>query len=486
MKRIIALICVMFIVFGACCGCNPDSASSGDDGASSTTNSDSQVSAGNDSTASSDNQSSGEGGYTRPTPNLGGKTIKVLAWFPNYVKSKKGESAFGDAYKDAIAAVEKELNFKFQWNFVSSDELSSIVISHAASGSREEDIVMPVLWNTSSLYTSRSLVDLNTVKSVDTSASYWNQTANKLLTANGIQRAAIGNFCNIMSEETVAVWFNKRLISELKLENPYDLVKSNKWTVSKLREMAKAATNPSNEQFGITTLDYKIGFGKYVLAANNQQFLTKQSNGTYKYNMSTELCDTLDYIQSWIFDDKSICTVQEQEAQRATFKNGKSLFYVFQVSELNRFTDMKDDFGIVPFPRGDKVSEYRGQIHFSTITCGIPVTVKGDDLYNAGAVLQALAYHSDGLAKKRESELKSRYMRDSESREMFDKYISKCGVLEPDSLAATPRQPEIEAGTTHILGDVCGDSNQSASTLMSRNKMSTMSAILQFNNAISK
>ena len=202
--------------------------------------------------------------------------------------------------------------------------------------------------------------------------------------------------------------------------------------------------------------------------------------------MSTELCNTLDYIQSWIFDDKSICTVQEQEAQRATFKNGKSLFYVFQVSELNRFTDMKDDFGIVPFPRGDKVSEYRGQIHFSTITCGIPVTVKGDDLYNAGAVLQALAYHSDGLAKKRESELKSRYMRDSESREMFDKYISKCGVLEPDSLAATPRQPEIEAGTTHILGQVCGDSNQSASTLMSRNKMSTMSAILQFNNAISK
>ena len=78
MKRIIALICVMFIVFGACCGCNRASASSGDAGASSTTNSDSQVSAGNDSTASSDNQSSGEGGYTRPTPNLGGKTIKVL------------------------------------------------------------------------------------------------------------------------------------------------------------------------------------------------------------------------------------------------------------------------------------------------------------------------------------------------------------------------------------------------------------------------
>lgn len=389
--------------------------------------------------------------------DLNGKTVTVASWID--FNNSDDSSAVAAARRDYFAQMEKELNCKLEWKIYDKETLTSQLITTALANDKFCDIAIPVMWNTASVLTNKAFVDLNSIKSVDLTADYYDQNINDLLDIGGVQRAAsCGLLCTPVSE-TAAVVFNKRILSECGLENPYKLHTEGKWTVSKLREMAKKATKDLdgvsgmsiNDQYGITTLD-TVALAQDILAADNVCTITKTRGNNFSYNLNDEkVVNALKYTQDWFCNDASIFINSNQDAQHEQFSSGKALFYVFQLSYLEKFKDMKDNYGIVPFPRGDEAKEYNGLMNWNTSLMGIPSTVSEADREDIGYVFEALAYYSRNDNKNRTDELIGRYVRDDESVEMLN-IISSSGVHTPDLIIATPRIENVYYALNQVIG----------------------------------
>ena len=204
-------------------------------------------------------------------------------------------------------------------------------------------------------------------------------------------------------------------------------------------------------QYGITTLDPNA-LAQDILAANNAYTITKTKGKNFSYNLNDEkVVNSLKYTQDWFCNDASVLMNSNQDTQHEQFASGKALFYVFQLSYLEKFKDMKDTYGIVPFPRGDESKDYTGLMNWNTSLMGIPSTVSKADREAVGYVYEALAYYSKNDNKNRTEELIGRYVRDDESVKMLD-VISSTGIHTPDLIIATPRMESISNALNQITG----------------------------------
>ena len=464
MKKVFTFI--LAIVITACClsmaGCGEKDAGS-DSGTSSGTESSQSVKA-----------------------NLGGKTVTVATWRD----FKNANDNIGAERVKYFEKLEKDLDCKLDFQITDKETITQQLITTAMSGTKFCDIAIGVMWNTASVLTNRAFADLNKIDTVHLDRDYYDQNMNTILDINGIQRAAsCGLTCTPVSE-TAAVVFNKRILKECGLENPYDLYKNNKWTLSKMREMAKTATKDLdgvagmgiNDQYGITTLD-TVAFAKNILTASDAYLIAKEKGGSFVYNMGDDkIINNLKFAQDWIGRDNSIFINSSQDAQHAQFSNGKALFYTFQLSYLSKFTEMKDDYGIVPFPRGDEVDKYIGQMNWNTSLMGIPVTVGKDEINDIGSVFEALASYSASDNETMKNTLAGRFARDEESIEMMQ-VISETGRHTADLVLATPRMEAIEAATTAVFSGV-NDATRDIAQLIASTRNSGKSAIALANAAL--
>ena len=448
----------------------------------------------NKKTSSGGNTSSGGSASTaeRSIRNLNGRTV-TIATTDNYGDRKTGESETDDKRLEYFKKIENELNCKIEWVSYGNEELTTKLITTALSGDKFCDIAIPIFWNTAANFTNKVLVDLNTVDTLNMKADYWHQPTNELLSVNGVLRASACGLTCLPVNETAAVVFNKRIIKEMNLENPYELYKNGKWTVEKLREMAKKATKDldgvsgmtKNDQWGITTLD-RTALTQDIYTAYGFRTITKNGTGVYQYNMNnSDFITHLKWIQDWYCNDASIFVNDDQDAQHAQFSNGKALFYIFQLNYLSKFKNMTDDYGVVPFPMGSDKDNYAGLMNWNTRLMGIPVTVKGEELLDAGSVMQALAYYSKDDNNNKKQEIVGRYLRDSESIEMLDK-ISETGIHVPELFIATARFQSIQQNTTWIAFAGVSDPTYDFAQKIAETKNTANSLIAEFSASIAK
>jgi len=101
---------------------------------------------------------------------------------------------------------------------------------------------------------------------------------------------------------------------------------------------------------------------------------------------------------------------------------GRLLFGAWALTEISSLRESEQDFGILPFPKYDLAQENYHCIISTSLTpmASIPVTNPEPD--KAGLILEAMAYYSvDTLTYAYyDKALNGRYIRDTESGEMFD------------------------------------------------------------------
>jgi len=251
--------------------------------------------------------------------------------------------------------------------------------------------------------------------------------------------------------------------------------------------MAKLATKDTDgkqgmtvyDQWGLVAIDSVGAFGQYVLAANNAQLITKDAKGIH-YNMaSTSVINTFQYVQDWICKDNSMYKNSDLEAKRNLFINGNALFYSFCLGDIKIFNNMKDDFGVVPFPKGNNQSDYVGNIDWNRSVLAVPVNIEGQDLDDVGYLLDSLARHSENEQTVYLNELKNRYTRDTESKGMID-IIDKTARLEITQLIGSTANPELFNATYKIQWDVLGDSSKSPAEYIAQYKTVGKTAVADY------
>ncbi|MCL2518941.1 MAG: hypothetical protein FWF15_10305, partial [Oscillospiraceae bacterium] len=179
--------------------------------------------------------------------NFNGYTFNVLIrdtgdeWTPRDVFAEKEN---GDLINDAVyrrnRVIEEKYNFKIEQKVV-FEYIGNPITKAVASGDNEFDIAYPFLCDVPDLAQKGYFVDLLRVPNLDLTRLWWDAKATAALSVGGKLYFTAGDLMLMNFDACPGILFNKTLLDDNNLQNPYDLVDKNEWTINKLYEMSRAA-----------------------------------------------------------------------------------------------------------------------------------------------------------------------------------------------------------------------------------------------------
>ena len=282
------------------------------------------------------------------------------------------------------------------------------------------------------------MVDLKKVDYIDMTKPWWNQDSVKGLSMGNRLFFVHGDIMIMDNDATEAMIFNKKLIADLGLESPYNLVRNGTWTLDKLNEYMTAGWKDLtgdgddklniNDRFGLVCqLDSITSF----MRGADVTMGTKDANDYPVDNFQNQrMYDALDRIYDLINSPYSInlhnYEGKMQEGvytyQTNMFSNNQALLSWIRLRVVETLRGMEADFGIIPMPKLNEAQEkYYSSINVHTSTAiSIPETCS--DISRAGFVLEALSAESRYTLQPAyyEIALRGKYARDDESQEMLD------------------------------------------------------------------
>jgi len=326
--------------------------------------------------------------------------------------------------------IEDLLNIKINgtWSLTAySDASKSLTANETAY-----DVVMTYMHDTISLAQQGFMMDLLALKYLDLEKPWWDQRANDNLMINGKLFLTTGDLSILDKDCTMAIFFNKKMVSDYELESPYQLVFDNKWTIDKVFEMGGAVTEDVNgdgklgkeDQWGLTIASnapHSMFFGA-------GERIAKNVNGELQIVMyNPRSVDVLDKIFGHVGDLK-IYTNRIDDTSYATvnkmFLESRAMIVTYAVVSISdiKVRDAEFEFGILPYPLYDETQDgYNNFISTSLVaSTSVPYNCRNTDM--VGAALEAMAYYSTDTLKVAyyDTALKTRYARDNESGDMLD------------------------------------------------------------------
>jgi len=228
-------------------------------------------------------------------------------------------------------------------------------------------------------------------------------------------------------------YFNQDMITDLQLDNPYDLVSEGTWTLDTFNEMAVSAyvdhngdgNTDENDQFGfvIQNENHATNF----VNSSGLKVAQRDDNGIPQVMLGSEAIINLTERFNGYMKQPGFATKADQSAAYSTmFQDNLTLFATGEFGNAETYRETEFTFGIIPFPKySAEQSEYVTSARSTFSGFAVPVSA---DLTTCAAVLEALASESYRQVTPAyyESALKTKYSRDDISAQMFD--LIKAGV----------------------------------------------------------
>ena len=351
------------------------------------------------------------------------------------------EEETGDVINDAIynrnAFVEEKYNIKIvdmpmpEGDGMDRPAAQKNIKKAVAAGDNSYDSAMLSGYATAALTQSGTLMDLNGMEHIDLSKPWWDQMANRDLMIKNRMFYTTGALSNVVNRATYAILFNKKMIKDFGLEDPYALVKNNEWTYDKLIEMAAAVTQDLNGD-GIIEFEDKLGALVWddtmmgIINSIGERCAVINSKDEIELTLFNEkTLKVFDKYMDFVLSDNALTYQRKDWASvksDAMFQNDQALFYLQIMELVVRLRAMEIDFGVLPYPKLEKTQEN----YYSTVGSWhsgfICVPMGQEDPSRTGAILEALAAESmyTLLPAYYDIALKGKYVRDEESEEMLD------------------------------------------------------------------
>jgi len=276
--------------------------------------------------------------------------------------------------------------------------------------------------------------DWSQVDHIDLSKDYWYDSINKNLTIAGKTFTAAGAYNLSSFDFTHILMFNKKLISDLNLESPFDIVKNKQWTWDKLIEMGTAATSDMNgdgkmelgpDRFGLFCISKQLTPSFWISAG--QETITKDENDMPVFTMNNDtMMNVLNKIYELAWDNNFwypyTTNMQTDAGMNAAFAEDLGLFINSTFFYVKDYREMEADFGIIPFPMFNAEQDnYYSRIEGCDLPL-IPSCLSQEQANMSGAFLEAMSSYSlkNTIPVYYEVYLKTKLARDSESAEMLD------------------------------------------------------------------
>lgn len=379
-----------------------------------------------------------------PTADYEGDDFVMLNNISNFAyTAMTAEELNGESINDAIynrnATVADNLNVVISEELVDYSVVTSTITTSIAAG----DDAYDCFWNESKFVAPFAirgeLLNVNDISSINLEKPWWDDALEDIEIGD-YQYFLVGDLHLMFKESFWMCGFNKNIIDENGLGDPYELVREGTWTIDSMKTYMETVAldlngdgvMDGNDRFGVTCYDGCIP--AFVIAAD-ETFIDRDESGVPTianpddrfYSVYEKLVNLLfDSTATYVcYDGKTQNIAQYENGWHGVFSSGHALFYLEPIGSLKKLRDMDAEFGIVPFPKYDEAQEeYKTYIAIYAALCGIPVTVQ--DPEKTGVILENLCAYSHGELREAyvNTTLNFKYIRDQESAEMLNIILS--------------------------------------------------------------
>ena len=263
--------------------------------------------------------------------------------------------------------------------------------------------------------------------------SWWDQIANDDLTIQGKIYYTTGDISIIDNVFTHCVLFNKGLITQLSLPNPYEYVDNNTWTldnffniVRKGADTAGVGVSDDTHRYGLLTWNDSM---LQIMAAADERIASVNESGELELSMYNDRTQLLYTSWSQVAMDTAFSFNYQvdsktgwDEIRKEIFDSDRAVLYTTLFSTIVHHRDSETNFGILPYPKLDENQENYGHLisSFHTEFFCIPSYISSESV--STSVSEYMAYLGQTTTKPAyyDDTLQGKYFRDDESFEMLD------------------------------------------------------------------
>ncbi len=370
-----------------------------------------------------------------------GVTATVFGWSDPAAIEFYADELNGELVNDAIYArnltVEDRLGLKLNYvlepgsNPNQGTWVKSIENSIRA-GDQAYDVAAGYSMAGATLAYDHMLLDLADQPYLNFDKPWWPKSLMEEATCGGKLYFCSGDISTYMIYYMYATYFNKQMVEDHGLTDPYTLVHEGKWTLDTMLSMASGVYEDVNgdgkkddgDRYGMvlhTTYSDPFFFGVGLRTteknADDIPVLAASFGGERTHWLLQTLVGFFDTNDGLMVSGLDGYTIGDN-----LFKEGRALFTVneFQYVAI-KIRDAEIDYGILPIPKYDEAQqEYSTVMSFPYSLYGIPADAK--DPAMSAALMECLASESYRTVTPAlfETGMKVKYATDNESAQMFD------------------------------------------------------------------
>ncbi len=375
--------------------------------------------------------------------NMDGKNFNILSagffnWEPLGIWDLSAEEITGDSFNDAVFERNEYMKETYNCSITEvatghCDEALSMLQNSVTADTNDYDIALLRTWNYYSALGNKLLTELENLNHCDYNQEWWNRGVMEQLAVGGKNYVINGGFT--ISDELAknCMYFHKGLLEEFKLENPYELVTSGKWTFDKMMDMTDGVNADldgdgkwSNaDRYGIVHVDDTPGL---LVNSFNSRYAALDADGGLTLTINSE--DTITKIMHMIdaFSDQTVVfNVSHRSSdvnadEMGMFMRNQTLFSMAGIWYCRTYRSMDEDFGILPYPKYDEAQQEYLSPSSAIANTLVSVPVTNTDYENTSIFLEDYSYrgHKTILPEFYEVLLQGKVARDEESKAMLD------------------------------------------------------------------
>ncbi|MBR5459366.1 MAG: hypothetical protein IKV53_00735 [Clostridia bacterium] len=385
-------------------------------------------------------------------------------------------------------AVENRFNVKiervYSGNYVEVNDYATKTI---LAGSDEFDLLMGQVLETATSVPKNLFLNWYDIENIDFTKPWWFETTSTNLSYNDKAILAISHLNHSAVSGVYCFFFNKNLAASYELGDLYKLVLDGKWTFDAMMEMVKDVyvdngddVRDEKDFYGLAH-NSGTGLNAYLWAFDNP-ICTKDADGKPQLSLKSDKIDSiigdiydLCYNTNGVFYDKT-----GEVSPSQLFYEKRSIFMQNGLDEATteKLRNFEDEYGILPMPKFDETQkEYLTMVGGHHSVLAIPKTAKDTEFI--GTIVEAMSAESWKTVTPTlyEIALKTRYLRDSESKEIMDIIINNV-VFDFGYVYNT--------GFSYILQNMMREGNSNFQSYYSKNKTNANYKLKQVLKAFSK
>jgi hypothetical protein len=370
--------------------------------------------------------------------DFGGRPFRVVTIYPDEVYIEKQDRNQGDLLKDATFlvtnTVEKRFNTEIQVVYDGYyTEVRDYISKTVLANSDEFDLAMGQLLETGGIVEKGLFLNWYDIDHINFSKPWWYKSSAEELTYDGKCILAVSHLNHSAITETYCIMFNKELAQSYELGNLYDVVLNGDWTYDYFIELVKDIYrdngNDKRDKDDIYGMS-QIGCNAIITWAYafDNPICKKNSNDIPEIALNSHKIDTIvDNIYDMCYNTNGVwCDFSPSSLEYEAcdlFYEGRAIFTqnILKAVTKEELRNFEDDYGILPMPKFDETQkDYKTMSGEWQTTLAVPKTCKDTDF--VGTIVEALSAQSwkTWTPTFYEIALKTRYLRDNESKKVLD------------------------------------------------------------------